>query len=166
MTLHNTIPTDESAPLAKKQEPTSLKRLVAGAAVASFVLWAAAFAGRMSTILVSCGVASMAYGARRNILRPRRWSRTSTSTAAACRPCPTSGSRSCRRWRTRWSATTRGRWWVRSNYEDYVGCGASGSRLMPCSWNIFRMPSARHRLSRVSGWSSPKSRRELAYASS
>ena len=115
-------------------------------------------------------------------------SRTSTSTAAAYRPCPATGSRSCRRWRTRWSATTRGRW-VRSNcYEmhvvgsrrwvpanglgeramssTYAGCGASGSRLMPCSWNISRMPSARHLLSRVSGWSSPKSRRELAYASS
>ena len=38
-TLHNTIPADESAPLAKPTEkPTSLKRLVAGAAVASFVL--------------------------------------------------------------------------------------------------------------------------------
>ena len=36
-TLHNTIP-DEAAPLTKANEPTSLKRLVAGAAVASFVL--------------------------------------------------------------------------------------------------------------------------------
>ena len=80
-----------------------------------FARWATAFAGRMATVLVSCGVASMACGGRHDTSRPRRWSRTSTSTATACRPFPTRGSRSCRRWRTRWSATTRGRW-VRSSY--------------------------------------------------